>query len=37
MQSEVGENDVVVFANSETEDRVREFHGDDVRGYGYTD
>lgn len=37
MQRDVGENDVVVFANSEREDVLREFNGDDVRGYGYTD
>jgi len=37
MPRDVGENDVVVFANSEREDVVREFNGDDVRGYGYTD
>ena len=37
MPRDVGEHDVVLFANSETEDRVREYNGDDVRGFGYTD
>ena len=37
MKRDVGEDDVVLYANKETEDVVRKFNGDDVKGHGYTD